>query len=84
VLVMFVDLMTAGLFQGFEWRNLAPWENSITSSVPFWQLRMVTGIMMLTGQLFFIYNVLMTAVHRRSLASDPTPEPGASTAPAMA
>ena len=76
MLVMFVDLMTAGLIQGLHWRNLAPWEDSITSSVPFWQIRTVSGVMMIAGQLIFVCHVLMTAVLGGAPVDDPTTDPG--------
>ncbi len=64
--VMFIDLMIAGLIQGFSWRDLAPWEDSITASAPFWLLRTITGIMIIVGQLFFLANVWMTWATRKS------------------
>ena len=76
MLVMFVDLMTAGLIQGLHWRNLAPWEDSITSSVPFWQIRTVSGVMMIAGHLIFVCHVLMTAVLGGAPVDDPTTDPG--------
>lgn len=68
MLVMFFDLVIAGLLQGFLWKSLAPWEQSITASSPFWFVRLVSGVAIIVGQLFFFYNVLMTAVNRRSIA----------------
>ncbi|MBM2840315.1 MAG: Cytochrome c oxidase subunit I-like protein [Bacteroidetes bacterium] len=60
-LVMFVDLMAAGLVQGFLWRGLAPWEDSITFSIPFWMIRTVTGAMIFFAQFLFVYNMWRTA-----------------------
>lgn len=72
--VMFVDLVIAGLIQGFQWRELAPWEASLVSSGPFWFVRTITGLMMIAGQMLFVYNVLMTAIHKRMPA--PVSAPG--------
>ncbi len=66
ILIMFVDLVIAGLIQGFQWRELAPWEASVTASSPFWFVRTVAGSMMIVGQLFFLYNVAMTAIYKRT------------------
>lgn len=64
MLIMFFDLVIAGLIQGFQWRDLAPWEDSIVASVPFWALRSIAGTAMLIGQIIFVYNIIMTARHR--------------------
>ncbi len=69
--IMFFDLVIAGLIQGFMWRDLTLWEASIRASAPFWLVRTGTGIMMIVGQLFFLYNVVMTAIHRRSIVPAP-------------
>jgi cytochrome c oxidase cbb3-type subunit 1 len=87
MLIMFVDLVIAGLIQGFQWRDLVPWEQSIVASRPFWILRSFTGIMVTVGQVIFICNVVMTAIHRKDLMPDvlpPTPEPEGGPAPAIA
>jgi cytochrome c oxidase cbb3-type subunit 1 len=61
MVVMFVDLMAAGLVQGFLWRGLAPWEESVVFSVPFWAVRTASGLMIVAGQLLFAYNLWRTA-----------------------
>jgi cytochrome c oxidase cbb3-type subunit 1 len=71
--VMFVDLMIAGLMQGFSWRDLAPWEDSLSFSVPFWLLRTITGTMIIVGQLIFIANVIMTWLRMRERSTVPAP-----------
>lgn len=75
MLVMFVDLTIAGLIQGFSWRDLAPWEDSITASRPFWLLRTITGVAIIAGQFFFLANVWMTWRHMRSVLPAPKPTP---------
>ncbi len=82
MLVMFVDLTIAGLIQGFSWRDLAPWEHSITASSPFWLLRMITGVAIIVGLLFFLANIWMTWKHmRRVPAATPQPAPPPTAAP---
>ncbi len=73
LLVMFFDLTVAGLVQGFAWRGLALWEESVIASSPFWLLRMITGVAIIVGQLLFICNIVMTAIHKRTV--EPTAEP---------
>ena len=75
VLVMFLDLLVAGVVQGTLWQNLAPWEQSIVASMPFWHIRTVAGVAIVTGQLLQAWNMWMTA---RS------GEPEATMAPAVA
>jgi cytochrome c oxidase cbb3-type subunit 1 len=70
MLVMFLDLMVAGLLQGFLWRGLAPWEESIVYSVPFWIVRSVAGTAMILVQFLLAWNMWKTA-----RAGSPTREP---------
>lgn len=58
---MFLDLVAAGLVQGYLWRGLQPWETSITASVPFWWARTLSGSMIIIGQILFFYNLWRTA-----------------------
>ncbi len=61
IFIMFFDLIAAGLVQGFVWMGLNPWEDSIVFSIPFWAFRTFTGLMIITGQILFAYNMWMTA-----------------------
>jgi cytochrome c oxidase cbb3-type subunit 1 len=61
LLVMVVDLVIAGLVQGFLWRSLAPWEESLVASMPFWHLRTVSGLAIIVGVVVLTYNMAMTA-----------------------
>jgi len=74
MLVMFFDLVMAGLIQGFQWRALAPWEQSLVSSAPFWLTRTISGTAIIVGQVLFAYNIVMTAIHKRSVEATPQPE----------
>lgn len=86
MLVMFFDLVIAGLIQGYQWRDLAPWEDSLRASSPFWFTRTLAGAAMILGQFIFSYNVLMTILMRKQLAEKPSPASASSlgTAPATA
>lgn len=58
--IMFITLVAAGLMQGFLWREMAPWEASITSSQPFWAVRTFSGIMIIIGIVLFVLNMACT------------------------
>ncbi|MBI4602729.1 MAG: cbb3-type cytochrome c oxidase subunit I [Planctomycetes bacterium] len=58
---MFVTLVAAGLLQGFLWKELAPWEASVVSSMPFWLARTLSGVMIVLGIFLFGLNMLLTA-----------------------
>jgi cytochrome c oxidase cbb3-type subunit 1 len=61
LVIMFLDLTIAGVVQGYLWMNLAPWERSLMASMPFWHLRTIAGVMIVSGQLLQAYNLWMTA-----------------------
>ncbi len=73
--IMFWDLIIAGLVQGYEWQALAPWEQSILSSSPFWLVRTISGTMIIVGQFIFAYNMWMTARGARSRFYVAAPQP---------
>lgn len=66
--VMFLDLTLAGVFQGYYWASLQPWEVSTIGSQPFWIVRVFAGLAMFAGLLCFLYNLLLTV---RSPATTP-------------
>jgi cytochrome c oxidase cbb3-type subunit I len=70
ILVMFLDLTFAGIFQGYYWASLQPWDASVDASQPFWHVRAVAGLAMFAGLLCFLYNLWMTA--RGAVSSEPT------------
>ncbi|MCK6457084.1 MAG: cbb3-type cytochrome c oxidase subunit I [Phycisphaerae bacterium] len=59
-LVMFLDLLVAGVVQGYMWRELSPWDEVLAASVPFWFVRAVSGTAILIGQFLFFYNAWKT------------------------
>ncbi len=58
--VMWVDLLSAGLVQGFNWWGLTPFIDSVNFSVPFWITRTITGVSITTGFVLYTYNMFMT------------------------
>jgi cytochrome c oxidase cbb3-type subunit 1 len=81
VVIMFLDLLVAGVVQGYLWQNLAPWERSITASMPFWHVRSVTGVGIVMGLMLQVYNMWMTSLGRAT-SSAATPAIPDSVAPA--
>ncbi len=61
ILVMVLDLTMGGLFQGWSWMGLQPWDHSVELSQPFWITRIFAGLAIFIGQLCFIYNIYKTA-----------------------
>ncbi len=61
LVIMFFDLTIAGLVQGFSWKALSPWEESIVASIPFWWVRAFSGVMISAGALCLVSNIALTA-----------------------
>lgn len=61
VAVMFLDLVAAGLVQGYLWGGLSTWEDSLIASAPFWWTRTASGALIIFGQALFLYNMWRTA-----------------------
>lgn len=59
--LMVVDLTGAGLVQGFIWRSLAHWGDSVIASMPFWWVRTFSGLMIIGAQGLFFYALWATA-----------------------
>jgi cbb3-type cytochrome oxidase subunit 1 len=49
-----------GVFQGYYWASLQPWEVSVDGSQPFWIVRVFAGLAIIAGQLCFFYNLYKT------------------------
>lgn len=73
VFVMFLDLGLAGMFQGFYWASLQPWDVSVVGSQPFWIVRLFAGRAIAGGFVCFLYNLFMTYTKSAS-AGDSTPQ----------
>lgn len=58
--VMSLDLILGGLFQGWSWAAMQPWEASIDVSYPFWSIRIVAGLAMFASLLVFLFNLFKT------------------------
>ena len=78
IFVMFLDLTLAGLFEGYYWVSLRPWQDSVDGVWGFWVVRLFAGLAIISGQFVFLYNLFMT--WRKSKQ----PAPAGSIAPAYA
>lgn len=65
IVIMSLALIMGGLVQGFLWSDLAPFERSITASIPFWMSRAFAGILIIVGAIIMAHNMWMTARKRR-------------------
>lgn len=65
MLAMFLTLTFAGVFEGFSWGLLEPWEESINAAMPYWIFRFFTGIAIYLGQICFLINLVMTILKPR-------------------
>ena len=61
VVVMFTDLVMAGLIHGFMQRDLNDWSDILRMSEPFWWVRTLSGAMITSGLLCALYNMVRTA-----------------------
>lgn len=59
-LLMFMGLTFAGIFEGVSWWSLENWEESIRAATPFWAFRTIVGLMIIAGQLCFLWNLIAT------------------------
>lgn len=60
IVIMQFDLLSAGLVQGFMWKNMAPFIDSVIASIPFWWVRAFSGMMIFVGEVLFFTNIFMT------------------------
>ncbi len=68
ILVMAADLTLAGLFQGFYWVSMQPWDASVNASQPFWIIRLFAGLAIISGQICFAVNIYKTWQASRAAA----------------
>jgi cytochrome c oxidase cbb3-type subunit 1 len=62
MLLMFLSLTFAGIFEGFSWGSVEPWEDSIQIASPYWYFRFFTGLAIYAGQVCFLHNLVMTLI----------------------
>ena len=57
---MVVVLTIAGLVQAAGWHHGIPVDQWVIELVPYWWLRTVSGILIVLGQMLFMFNVYKT------------------------
>jgi cytochrome c oxidase cbb3-type subunit 1 len=75
---MFIDLTIVGVLQGFSWSSLEIWDRSVQISMPFWWLRIIAGLAIITGQVCFFVNIYRT--HRLAVKVEETQATSSATA----
>jgi cytochrome c oxidase cbb3-type subunit 1 len=60
IAIMSADLIILGVFQGYMWASLAPWSDVIQFSIPWWALRIVSGLMIFASHMIFMTHMLLT------------------------
>jgi cytochrome c oxidase cbb3-type subunit 1 len=60
IVIMDIDLLSAGLVQGMMWKSLLPFIDSVIASKPFWWVRTLAGVSIFVGQVLFVINIMMT------------------------
>jgi cytochrome c oxidase cbb3-type subunit 1 len=61
LVLMFLSLTAAGVIQGYLWKSLALWEDSIIASFPYWTIRTYSGVAIIAAQFLLFYNMWMTS-----------------------
>ena len=62
IVIMDIDLMSAGLVQGHMWKSLVPFIDTVAASKPYWWVRTLSGVTILVGEICFFINILMTCL----------------------
>jgi cytochrome c oxidase cbb3-type subunit 1 len=70
VVVMWVDLLAAGVMQGYMWKQLVPFVDTVHATKPFWWTRVVSGVMILVSEILFAINIYMTWRYRHEVADE--------------
>lgn len=75
LIVMVVDLVLLGPFQGWSWAGMQPWDASVELSQPFWVTRVFAGLAMFAGLIAFGFNIKKTLelAHRPATAPEAAP-----------
>ncbi len=60
---MFVTLWLGGFWQGWQWNNWSiPFIDTVVALRPVWAVRFLSGVMIFSGIVMFVYNVMATAL----------------------
>lgn len=71
-ILYFTSLTTAGLLQGFLWKNPSvDFMESVRASLPFWWVRSFGGLLILGGQVVFAVNLFGSGARKVSVQEKP-------------
>jgi cytochrome c oxidase cbb3-type subunit 1 len=68
IVVMDIDLLAAGVVQGFMWKSMVPFIETVIASKGFWWVRTLSGTAIFAGQVCFLINLIMTWKESRTAA----------------
>jgi len=81
--IMIVALTVGGLIQASAWEEGIPVYRGVIMVAPFMLLRAFSGLLIVLGQVLFVYNVVKTLVFAEEAGEGPLEDP-ASLAPQAA
>ena len=60
---MFTSLWLGGFWQGWQWNNPSiPFIDTVVALKPVWMVRFLSGIMIFSGIVLFMFNIVSTAI----------------------
>jgi cytochrome c oxidase cbb3-type subunit 1 len=66
VWTMWGSLLAAGVMQGYMWKQLVPFVDTVHATKPFWWTRILTGVPILVSEFLFAINIYLTWKHRET------------------
>jgi cytochrome c oxidase cbb3-type subunit 1 len=71
---MFTSLWLGGFWQGWQWNNPSiPFIDTVIALKPVWMVRFLSGIIIFSGIVLFLYNILSTALGSKQSAISAEP-----------
>ncbi|RMG20194.1 MAG: cytochrome oxidase [Deltaproteobacteria bacterium] len=58
--LMWVVLGIAGLQQGYMWKAMVPFVDTMVAIKPYWFVRLLSGLLIFVGQVMFVLNLLLS------------------------
>jgi cbb3-type cytochrome oxidase subunit 1 len=69
---MFTSLWLGGFWQGWQWNNPSiPFIDTVVALKPVWTVRFLSGILIFSGIVLFLYNILSTALGSGQVKPEP-------------
>jgi len=62
-----VSMWVIGVIQGTMWKDVSiPFVETVIVSVPYWKVRTISGVLMVSAQFIFVYNIVKTLYQKTS------------------